>query len=157
MSARRPRVLAVSSRGGHWDELLRIRRALRDCDVVWVTTLRALARELPGERVVLVPEVSRWDRLRLVWCAIRLAFVVLSVRPDAAISTGAAPGFLALRIASLLGIRTLWLDSVANADELSLSGRKALTFASVVLTQWPALADVEAECGRKPRFAGSVV
>ena len=157
MSARRPRVLAVSSRGGHWDELLRVRKALRDCDVVWVTTLGPLARDLPGERVLIVPEVSRWDRLRLVWCAIRVALIILSVRPDAAISTGAAPGFLALRIAAALGVRTLWLDSVANADELSLSGRKALAFASVVLTQWPELAESESANGRKPRFAGSVV
>jgi hypothetical protein len=137
--------------------MLRIRRAFRDCDVTWVTTLAPLARDLPGERVLIVPEVSRWDRIRLVWCAIRLTFIVLSVWPDAAVSTGAAPGFLALRIAHILGIRTLWLDSVANADELSLSGRKALSFADCVLTQWPALAEADSHGGRRPNFAGSVV
>ena len=44
-----------------------------------------------------------------------------------------------MRFGSLLGIRTLWLDSIANADELSLSGVKASKFATLALTQWPEL------------------
>jgi hypothetical protein len=57
------------------------------------------------------------------------------------ISTGAAPGYLAIRFARLLKARTLWIDSVANVEELSMSGRMASQAADLCLTQWPHLAD----------------
>jgi hypothetical protein len=56
------------------------------------------------------------------------------------ITTGAAPGYFAVRIGKLLGARVVWLDSVANAGELSMSGRKAGSFVDLWLTQWPHLA-----------------
>jgi UDP-N-acetylglucosamine:LPS N-acetylglucosamine transferase len=120
MSRSRPRVLAIASKGGHWTELRRIAPALEGCDVLWA---------------------NRWQKLRLLWCALRIALLVLKERPDVVVSTGAAPGYFALRVASLIGRRTLWLDSVANAEELSMSGQKAAAFATLALTQWPELGE----------------
>jgi hypothetical protein len=66
--------------------------------------------------------------------------VVLRERPTVVVSTGAAPGYLAIRCARLLGARTVWIDSVANVEELSMSGRLASTTVDLCLTQWPHLA-----------------
>jgi hypothetical protein len=51
----------------------------------------------------------------------------------------------------LLGARTIWLDSIANAERISLSGRLVRPFASVWLTQWEHLAR-----GTRPEYAGQV-
>ena len=67
--------------------------------------------------------------------------MLLRERPHVVISTGAAPGYLALRAGKLLGARTIWIDSVANVEELSLSGRMSSSVADLCLTQWPHLAD----------------
>ena len=57
------------------------------------------------------------------------------------ISTGAAPGLVALAVAKLLtGSRTVWIDSIANTKQLSLSGRLARPVADAWLVQWPHLA-----------------
>ena len=56
------------------------------------------------------------------------------------VSTGAAPGYLAIRFARMMGARTVWIDSVANVEELSMSGRMASETADLCLTQWPHLA-----------------
>ena len=56
------------------------------------------------------------------------------------ITTGVAPGYFAVRIGKWLGARVVWVDSVANAEELSLSGHKAGSFVDLWLTQWPHLA-----------------
>jgi hypothetical protein len=74
------------------------------------------------------------------------------MRPDVVISTGAAPGFLALRLGRLLGARTIWVDSVANGEELSMSGKLAGRYADLWLTQWEHLAH---EGG--PQFRGNVL
>ena len=68
------------------------------------------------------------------------------------ISTGAAPGFFGLAFGKLLGARTIWIDSMANVEELSLSGRQVRRFADLWLTQWPHLARPDG-----PRYEGGVV
>jgi hypothetical protein len=57
------------------------------------------------------------------------------------ITTGSAPGLIALSMAKhLFGARTLWIDSIANCEQMSSSGLRARRFADVWLTQWPQLA-----------------
>ena len=78
--------------------------------------------------------------------------VVVRMTADVVISTGAAPGYFALRVGKLLGARTIWIDSMANADGLSLSGRKIGPHADLWLTQWPHLA-----APHGPFYAGGVL
>lgn len=80
------------------------------------------------------------------------AWIVIRERPDVVVTTGAAPGLVVLALARLLGARTVWVDSIANAERLSLSGRLAEGRADLVLTQWPELAR---EGG--PRYLGGVL
>ena len=42
--------------------------------------------------------------------------LLLRHRPDVIVTTGAAPGYFALRFGKLLGARTIWIDSMANAE-----------------------------------------
>lgn len=138
-AARSPRVVAIASRGGHWMQLRRLKPAFDGCRVTWISTDRSLRAAMPGERLVTVPDATRWNPVRLVLCAMTLVLVLVRERPQVIVSTGAAPGFLALRIGRLLGARTVWIDSIANAEVLSLSGQKAARFADLTLTQWPEL------------------
>ncbi len=68
------------------------------------------------------------------------------------ISTGALPGYMALRLGKLLGANTIWVDSIANVEELSESGRRIGNHADLWLTQWQHLAKPEG-----PEFRGSVI
>ena len=54
-----------------------------------------------------------------------MAFVVVRVRPHVIVTTGAAPGYIAIRLGRILGARTVFLDSMANAEKLSLSAHLA--------------------------------
>lgn len=72
-------------------------------------------------------------------------------KPDMIISTGAAPGLIGLLVGRLMGIHTIWIDSVANADRLSLCGRIAVHIADRTLTQWPHLA------AKKVEYHGNVL
>jgi UDP-N-acetylglucosamine:LPS N-acetylglucosamine transferase len=93
-------------------------------------------------RVHVYPDANKDTPLRLMLCILRMAWIVLRVRPDVVISTGAAGGFLAIRIARLMGARTMFIDSIANARELSISARLALGVADRVLSQWPRVAEL---------------
>jgi UDP-N-acetylglucosamine:LPS N-acetylglucosamine transferase len=93
-----------------------------------------------------------WDKVGLAKMAVRIAKVMLAYRPHVIITTGAAPGFFGILVGRLLGAKTIWIDSIANAEELSLAGRKAKRWADHWLTQWPELAREEG-----PHYIGSVI
>ncbi len=146
---RPPRVLAVSSGGGHWAELRRLRPAWDGAVVTYAVTEAGYRADLAGDppgsdgrepRFLRVPDANKSQRLRLAWLALCMAAAVLRVRPDVVVSTGAAPGYFAVRFGKLLGARTIWVDSIANAEEISVSGRLARRHSDLWLTQWPHLA-----------------
>lgn len=148
----RRRILAVASGGGHWVQLKRLRPAFDGHDLVFVTTNAGYRGEGQPCRFYAVNDASRWNKLGLAEMAFRLLVIVLRERPDVVITTGAACGYFAIRFGKWLGARTLWLDSIANIDEVSLSGRLARRYADLWLTQWPHLASAEG-----PRYVGAVL
>jgi UDP-N-acetylglucosamine:LPS N-acetylglucosamine transferase len=148
----RPKLLAVSSGGGHWVQLLRVADAFRDCDVTFVTTHASYRSQVESYKFYAVSDSSRSDKFGLIKTAQQLACIVWTERPDIVISTGAAPGYIALRLARLAKAKTVWLDSFANVDQLSLSGLKVGRYADLWLTQWPHLERPEG-----PHYGGSVL
>ena len=150
--AKKPRVMAISSGGGHWIELLRLRPAFDDCERVWVTVNEAYRTHVEGDRFLCVDDVTRWDRVGMLRCAAQVTRLLIQERPDVIISTGALPGFFGITIGKALGARTVWIDSIANVEEMSMSGDKARPFADLWLTQWKELARPGG-----PLFKGSVL
>lgn len=158
---KRRRLLALSSTGGHWVQLLRLYPAFDGCELHLATTtgdFRQRVAELSRQRGEPAPayhvftDANRWQKLRLVRQMLEIGAILLKVRPDVIITTGASCGYFAIRIGKLLGARCCWVDSIANAQELSLSGAKAGPHADLWLTQWPELAR---EGG--PQYRGAVL
>lgn len=147
----RAKVMAVASGGGHWVQLRRVIPAFDGMEVVYVTISDAYRDDVPESRFHAVNDATRWNKLGLLLLAWRLLGIVLRERPDVVFSTGAAPGFLALLFGRMIGARTIWLDSIANAERLSLSGRLAGGVAGLWLTQWEHLASKDG-----PHFEGRV-
>lgn len=135
LMSRRPKLLVVASGGGHWEQLMLLRPAFADADVTYVTTMAGLA-ERSGVEARLVPDCNRHEKGKALHCAVRLLWLILRLRPDAIISTGALPGFFAVAIGRRLGARTMWVDSVANAEEMSMAGKLVRNHADRWLSQW---------------------
>jgi UDP-N-acetylglucosamine:LPS N-acetylglucosamine transferase len=135
------RILAVSSGGGHWVQLRRLSAAFDGYDVAYLTTDPGHRDEVAGARFHTVSDANRRSGPALVLSALKILWVLLRERPAVVVSTGAAPGYFAIRLAALVRARTVWIDSAANVSELSMSGRMASRTADLCLTQWPELAD----------------
>lgn len=146
------RLLAIASGGGHWVQLLRLRPAFEGHDVHFATVKNSYRSDVDGQPFHVIPDATRWNKFGLLWTAFKVLWLLLRLRPHVILSTGAAPGYLAIFFGRWLGARTVWLDSIANVEELSLAGQKAGGIADLWLTQWPHLAR---EGG--PQFKGSVL
>jgi UDP-N-acetylglucosamine:LPS N-acetylglucosamine transferase len=146
------RMLAVASGGGHWIQLLRMTPAFAEHDLAYVTTLASYRPQVGGARFYLVRDANRWNKFALLLMAMKVFWILVRERPRIVISTGAAPGYFALRIGKLMGARTIWVDSIANVEKLSMSGQSIGRHADLWLTQWPHLARPEG-----PHFCGAVL
>jgi UDP-N-acetylglucosamine:LPS N-acetylglucosamine transferase len=147
------RVLFISSSGGHWTQLTRLSPAFEGWERCWACTNAGYRSTVPsGEHFFDLPEATRWNKLGLVHQAAVVFHVLLQSHPAVVVSTGASPGFFAMAIGRFMRKKTIWVDSIANVDQLSLSGRHAGRFADLWLTQWQHLAR---DSG--PSYFGSVI
>jgi UDP-N-acetylglucosamine:LPS N-acetylglucosamine transferase len=149
---RRKRILAIASSGGHWEQLLRLRPAFEGHDVTYLTVDPSVRGDVGGAPFHVVQDATRWSKVALVMMSMQVAWRVLRIRPDVIVSTGAAPGFVGIRVGKLLGAKTVWIDSLANAERLSLSGRLAGPHSDLWLTQWAHLST-----SNGPAYRGSVL
>jgi UDP-N-acetylglucosamine:LPS N-acetylglucosamine transferase len=146
------KVLAVASGGGHWMQLMRLVPALDGCEVVFVTVADSYRRFVPENKFYAVRDANRWNKFLLIALAAKMAWIIFKEKPDFVISTGAAPGYFGVLFGRRLGARTIWLDSLANVERLSLSGKLAGRHVDLWLTQWPHLAGTEG-----PQYAGALL
>ena len=135
------KVLIATSAGGHWVQMRRLLPAFEGCELVFAGVEPGLDGDLGAARYYRVRNVSRSDPLGFLVVIREFARVIRAERPEVVVTTGAAPGLMALVMGKLLaGSRTVWIDSIANTRRLSLSGRLAWPVADAWLTQWAHLA-----------------
>ena len=138
------KILAVASIGGHWVQLLRIARPLEEhYEVVYMSTHPKCKSMIGNHRFHAITDFSRWDAWKMVPASFKILALLLKERPAAIITTGAAPGLLTIVIGRMIGIKTIWVDSVANVQTMSACGNLARKFANYVYTQWPGLATAQ--------------
>ncbi|WP_295891654.1 glycosyltransferase [uncultured Vibrio sp.] len=136
------KILAVASGGGHWVQLRRLQKAFSGHNQVYVTVKPDYKADIPeGAKFYTVRDATRWDKFGLIQLLFQLIVIVYKERPDVVVSTGAAPGFFALRLGRLFGAKTIWIDSIANVEKISLSGKKVSKHVDHCLTQWKHLDD----------------
>jgi len=145
-------VLAISSPGGHWVELTRLFPAFEGRSVEYAATDAGRAIDVPGGRLHVFADANLRTPWRLVLCASQVLGLVLRFRPRVIVTTGAAPGFLAVLLGQLVGARCVWLDIFGLVDHMTLSGRMARPFADLYLVQWPHLARPNG-----PHYRGSLL
>jgi UDP-N-acetylglucosamine:LPS N-acetylglucosamine transferase len=133
-------------------ELLRIAPAFKDASVHYVTVRSDYRADVPDHKFYTVRDATRWNPIGAAVLSVQVFFLVLKLRPDVVISTGAAPGYFAVRFGKVFKARTIWVDSLANVDQLSKSGKLVGKFADLWLTQWPELAKKGG-----PDYAGQVL
>jgi UDP-N-acetylglucosamine:LPS N-acetylglucosamine transferase len=135
------KICLVASAGGHLTQLRRVAEAWTGYSTFWITSTDVVRKTLGGEGTVyIVGECNRQHLGRLAAVFFRCLRAILKEKPDVVISTGAAPGCIAVFLGKLTGAKVVWIDSITNVEHLSLSGRLVRPFVDLFLVQWPQLA-----------------
>ena len=150
---KKPKILAISSPGGHWIQLNKICNPMEnEFEVIYVTPGAQYASAQTGKTVFNISDASATSKHMLIPLTLQLLWIFARVRPAAIVSTGAAPGVIAFLLAKFLPIKTIWVDSIANVSILSRSARMIKKHADLVMTQWQTLSD-----GKQVIYKGSIL
>lgn len=134
------KIIAAASIGGHWVQLLRIVRPLEvHYEVVYMCTHPKCQSMVGNCRFHTIQDFNRWDAWKMIPAFFRIMGILMRERPVAIVTTGAAPGLLVVLSGRLAGVKSIWVDSVANVQTMSACGKLARKFADHVYTQWPEL------------------
>jgi len=135
------RVCLVASAGGHLSQLLKLADSWKGYETFCVTTTDVVREKLQKYgKVYVVGECNREHPFQVILVFFKCIKIILSKKPNVIISTGAAPGYLLCLAGKLFGAKIIWIDSIANIDRLSLSGRLILPLSDLILSQWPEVA-----------------
>ena len=146
MSKKAIKLCVGASSGGHMTELLGLLSTAENWPVkpsVYVTTREIWAKKLYElGPTYLVGECDRNKPLKILATIARSFWFVIKERPDVIVTTGSLPIAIVCMLAKkLLGTKVVWIDSVAQLDDLSMSGKMLLKRADLFLTQWPEVAE----------------
>lgn len=149
------RVLWVSSSGGHLAELKKIADLYPDPDPesMWVTFDTPQAQSmLAGHNVHFISPVGTRDVLGTLRTLLTAYRILRSGSFDYVVSTGAAVAVSFLPVASAMGVRALYVESLARTHAASTTGRILGLFPAVrTYTQY------ERWANDRWKFAGSVL
>ncbi len=151
-TAPRKRVFAVASQGGHWVQLMRIVPAFGNrYEMMFCSTKPDYANVVGNDRFVVIKDYTRHSAWRILSVFSTAFKAMRRFRPDVILTTGSGPAIAVILAGKLLGVKSIWIDSVANAEHMSLSGRIARHVATRVYSQWPNVAK-----NSGVRFAGNI-
>jgi UDP-N-acetylglucosamine:LPS N-acetylglucosamine transferase len=134
------KILAIASKGGHWVQLLRLSPAFQKQQVIYVSTNAGLKETVKDFQFYCVKDGNRGSVLKLLQALFQMFKIVFTTKPEVIVTTGSAPGLMGIIAGKCMGSKTIWIDSIANVDKISTSGRIASFFADKIYTQWPHLA-----------------
>ena len=148
------KICIAASAGGHLSQLLSIKPVWEGNEIVCVSTGKMVSGKLRDlGRTYVVGECNRQHPVKTLGVMLKCLKIILKERPRVVISTGAAAGFLICFWGKLFGAKIIWMDSIANTERLSMSGRMIRPFANLILSQW---LDVAARY-KNVEYAGEVI
>jgi hypothetical protein len=137
------KVMLVASPGGHFVQLSLIAHKMNVVRRAVIGTYPECPKFMPCDEYYVIPDFSRSNIYVSIYVFYLAVIIMVKEKPDIIITTGAAPGLIFALVARLFKVKSLWIDSIANTKNLSLSGKIASFFGVITLSQWPLVAESE--------------
>jgi UDP-N-acetylglucosamine:LPS N-acetylglucosamine transferase len=146
------RAILVCSPGGHLQQMLALRPAWEGLTVTWATLEAPDSTHiLAGQDVVYGHGPTNRSRRNLLRNLVVAWRTIRSRRPDVILSTGAGLAVPFFWVGRLLGVKLIYVESLARSEDQSLTARLVRPVSNEVFVQWPA-----AQAGAA-RYVGSIL
>lgn len=132
------KICLVSSSGGHYEQLMKLRVLLDKYSGIIVTEKTLINNKAD----YYFPQVNRKE-IKTIFRMINIIFksikILLKERPDVIISTGALSCIPICLIGKILGKKIIFIESFAKVNSPTLTGKYIYKFADMFIIQWEEL------------------
>jgi beta-1,4-N-acetylglucosaminyltransferase len=148
------KLMIVCSSGGHFYQMYLLKDFWENFERVWVTfPANDTKILLKGEKIIWAHHPTNRHIPNLIKNFFLARKVLIEECPSVIVSTGAGVCVPFIYVASLMGIKTIYVESLTRITTTSLSGRMISPVVNRLFVQWPELARKVT----KAKFEGQVI
>ncbi len=136
------KICFVSSSGGHWEELLCLRKIISENASFFVTEKGSQADDFKGYKLYTFPQINRKEKgfiKEFFHLFVESKKILNSEKPDVIITTGALLSYPFCLIGKLNKSKIIYIESFARVNKKSLTGRLVYPFADLFIVQWKSM------------------
>jgi len=136
------KICLVGSSGGHLEELLMLKPLLDNHNGFIITEKTEYEPDLKNHQTYHLKQVNRKERKFLIYMianSLKCLEIFLKERPDVIISTGALVTVPMCLIGKLFRKKLIYIESFANVNSPSLTGKLMYKFADQFYIQWESM------------------
>jgi beta-1,4-N-acetylglucosaminyltransferase len=144
---KKPKLLLISSIGGHLTQLLQLDSFFKNYDYHIVTEKSEITKELQEKYSTsfLLYGARNYPiryLFKLTYNTIKSFYIFLRERPHVVITTGVHTAVPMCYIAKLFGKKVIYIESFAKSKTPTLSGKLIYPIADLFIVQWESMKDV---------------
>lgn len=143
---RKKRVLFISSTGGHFNELMRLKTLFEKYDTYIATekqkTNDYLRDEYKNKMFYLLYGTKDHPLIypfKLIINAFISLYYFIKIRPDAIVTTGTHTAGPICCIAKIFGKKIIYIETIANINSKTITGSLIYHFADLFIVQWESM------------------
>lgn len=140
------KVLFISSTGGHLSELMQLKDMFKEYDYHIITENTKSNKKLKEKyknRINYLVYGTKDHMLtypaKLIYNSIKSLFLYLRIHPDYIITTGAHTAGPICLIGKLFGSRIIYIETFANMNTKTITGRLLYPFSDLFIVQWSSM------------------
>ncbi len=140
---KKKKVMFISSTGGHFTEMMQLKKMFNKYDYYIVTEKtksNLFLKEQYKKRISFLMYGTKDHMitypLKLLFNCFKSLFIYIKVRPSFIITTGAHTSGPMCCIGKLFGTKIIFIETMANMSTKSITGRIVYKFADLFLVQW---------------------
>ena len=139
------KVLFVSSTGGHFNELLQLKRVMKKYDSYIITekTKSTISmKEKYGNKIFYLVYGTKSHisyLFKFPFNCFKSLYYFLRIRPSVVITTGAHTGVIMCYIAKIFRKKVIYIETFANMHSKTVSGRLVYPIADMFVVQWESM------------------
>ena len=139
------KVLFVSSTGGHFNELLQLKRVMKKYDSYIITekTKSTISmKEKYGNKIFYLVYGTKSHisyLFKFPFNCFKSLYYFLRIRPSVVITTGAHTGVIMCYIAKIFRKKVIYIETFANMYSKTVSGRLVYPIADIFVVQWESM------------------
>lgn len=137
------KVMFISSMGGHLTELMQLKSIFKDYDYKIVTEDHKSTMGLKSRYKSKIDYLKAGNKDHLLkyifiipYNIVKSIKLFLSFRPDVVVTTGAHTAVSMCYIAKIFRKKVIYIESFANIETKTLSGRLVYPIANIFIVQW---------------------